>query len=695
MTPYYRRGLRFLGARWPVVVRLAAWSVVETGQTFLMGYAPARALDDGFLAGRSDVGIGWLALAALAVLAGAYGTSRVYRAVAALVEPLRDALVGNVVGRGVRDGDGAALSGLTQQVEIARDTFAGLVMVSRSFLFTSAGALVGLCSLDPLLLLVVAPPLAAGVALFVVTLRPLARRQRTFLLADEELASRLGVVCAGLRDVTAAGAEARVGAELGARVDSETRAARSLARWGVLRVASLTVGGQLPLVLLLVTAPWLLAHGVTAGALVGALSYVAQSLLPALQNLVHGLGTSGSRLAVVLQRLAPPAVVAEPEPPAAPNATSAPATPAALPRPRGPRPGPAEPTGPARQWPSRTAPAPAPEDTKRAWSTRMDTSRTGSAPEATTGAAALHLTGVTFAYGPGSAPVIENLDLRLPHGAHLAVVGPSGIGKSTLAGLVAGLLQPVRGEIRVHGHPVPGEAATGRRVLIPQEAYVFTGTLAENLGYLRPNPVPEAELRAAARTVGMERLLDRLGGPSAEVDPSALSAGERQLIALTRAYLSYAPLALLDEATCHLDPVAEERAERAFAARPGGTLVVVAHRVSSARRAGRVLVMDGRRVDLGAHEDLLERSSLYRDLIGGGPAGSHPSLAPRDPDGVDAVAGPGLARDRRHVVAHGPAGQMEAARDLGDGGSGGGEGEHAQLAPGQRHLCRLEEPEAQ
>ncbi|WP_143658547.1 ATP-binding cassette domain-containing protein, partial [Streptomyces sp. Tue6028] len=277
---------------------------------------------------------------------------------------------------------------------------------------------------------------------------------------------------------------------------------------------------------------------------------------------------------------------------------------------------------PTRQHPSRTGPA------------RQDTSRAGSAPEDTTGAAALHLTGVTFAYGPGSAPVIENLDLRLPHGAHLAVVGPSGIGKSTLTGLVAGLLEPVRGEIRVHGHPVPAEAAARRRVLIPQEAYVFTGTLAENLGYLRPDPVPEAELWAAARTVGLDELLDRLGGPSAEVDPAALSAGERQLIALTRAYLSSAPLALLDEATCHLDPVAEERAERAFAARPGGTLVVVAHRVSSARRAGRVLVMDGRRVDLGVHEDLLERSSLYRDLIGGGPAGSHPPLAPRDPGGL-------------------------------------------------------------
>ncbi len=147
-----------------MVGRLAAWSVLETAQTFLTGYALARALDAGFLAGRADVGLGWLAAAGLAVVVGAYGTARVYGAVAALVEPLRDRLVRHVVERGVRDADGGALSRLTQQVEIARDTFAGLVMVSRSFVFTAAGALVGLFSLAPPLLLVVAPPLAAGVA---------------------------------------------------------------------------------------------------------------------------------------------------------------------------------------------------------------------------------------------------------------------------------------------------------------------------------------------------------------------------------------------------------------------------------------------------------------------------------------------------------------------------------------------------
>ncbi|WP_159044406.1 ATP-binding cassette domain-containing protein, partial [Streptomyces sp. NRRL B-24085] len=93
------------------------------------------------------------------------------------------------------------------------------------------------------------------------------------------------------------------------------------------------------------------------------------------------------------------------------------------------------------------------------------------------------LTGVSFAYGPAATPVVDRLDLALPRGAHLAVVGPSGIGKSTLTALVAGLLEPTGGRIRLCGHPVPSPDAAALRVLIPQEAYVHTGTLAENLGH--------------------------------------------------------------------------------------------------------------------------------------------------------------------------------------------------------------------
>ncbi|MEV0264030.1 ABC transporter ATP-binding protein [Streptomyces sp. NPDC050617] len=555
----YGQGLRFLRRRARVVARLAAWSALETGQTFVMGFALARALDEGFLAGRSGVGLGWLGLAALAVTVGAYGTGRVYRAVAALVEPLRDALVRRVVTRALDDADSAAVSRLTHQVEIARDTFAGLVMVARSFVFTAAGALIGLSSLAPVLLLIVVPPLVLGLALFAATLRPMARRQETFLAADEAIAEEFGTVADGLRDITAAGAESLVAAEADIRIEAEFRAARTLARWGVLRVLAVALAGRFPIVLLIVTAPWLLDRGVTPGALVGALSYLTTSLLPALQNLMHGLGTSGSRLVVVVRRL--------------------------------------------------TAGGPVRLSGGRGRADGGEASRRWEGP-------AVELRAVTFAYGEHARPVVRDLDLTVPAGGHLAVVGPSGIGKSTLAGLIAGLLEPRAGEVRVGGEPVRAGGDPGRRVLIPQEAYVFTGTLRANLSYLRADPVPDTELAAAVDAVGLGELADRIGGLAAVVDPAGLSAGQRQLIALARAYLSPAPVAVLDEATCHLDPAAEARAERAFARRPGGTLIVIAHRVSSAHRADRILIMDGPQTLCGTHEELLSRSDLYRALTG-------------------------------------------------------------------------------
>ncbi|MGV4980611.1 ATP-binding cassette domain-containing protein [Streptomyces sp. NRAIS4] len=589
-----QKARRFLRARWRVLVRLGAWSVLEAGQTFLAGYALARALDAGFLAGNARIGLLWLGAAALAVGAGAYGTGRVYGVVAALVEPARDRLVTEVVARGVREADTGALSGLTQQVEIARDTLAGVVLVSRSFLFTAAGALIGLFSLAPLLLTVVVPPLLAGVALFSATLRPLARRQEAFLAADEALAHELGTVCPGLRDITAAGAEERIAEAVGDRTDAELRAARALARWSTARVAALAVGGELPAVLLLFTAPWLLGHGVTPGALVGALAYVTQSLLPALNNLIHGLGTSGSRLTVVLRRLTVP----HPEGRGA-ACTSGSAT--------------------GRDQPQRTRTRPT----------------TALPPPSGAEHTALTLTNVTFAYGPAAEPVMHNLDLTLPTGAHLAVVGPSGTGKSTLTALISGVLTPAHGTLRVH------EAG----VLIPQEAYVHTGTLAENLTLHRCDPVPESELLAAAGAIGLTPLLTTLGGLDAPVDPAELSAGQRQLIALTRAYLSPAPLALLDEATCHLDPEAEARAERAFAARPGGTLIVVAHRMSSARRADRILVMDGARTTCGTHAELLRTSALYRDLAG---HWTHPAPLPgQSPPSLTPTPRPAISESRR------------------------------------------------
>jgi ATP-binding cassette subfamily C protein len=231
---------------------------------------------------------------------------------------------------------------------------------------------------------------------------------------------------------------------------------------------------------------------------------------------------------------------------------------------------------------------------------------------------------VTFAYGPHAEPVVRDLDLTVEPGEHLAVVGPSGIGKSTVVSLVCGLRRPDSGAVQLGDTPaIEMDAAelAATRVLIPQEAYVFSGTLRDNLTYLRPDATT-ADLDAAVAAVGAE-----LGDYDVEIHPQEMSAGERQLVALVRAYLSPAPLVVLDEATCHLDPVAERRAERAFADRPG-TLVVIAHRISSALRADRVLVLDGAGAVVGDHESLVRISPLYRDLLGHWEAGRTPASQP-------------------------------------------------------------------
>lgn len=554
---------RFVGRRRLVVARLAAWSLLEAAQTFLVGYGVAMAVDRGFLAGNTGLGLVWLAVAAAAIVLGGLATGGIFRGLADLVEPLRDGLVRRVAARALGDAiaapsrgsDSAVVSRLTNQTEIARDSFAGLVLVARSFVFTALGALLGLAALAPELLLVVGPPLVLGLLLFVATLVPMAARQRTFLDADEALSTRLGEVAEGLRDVLAAGAREPVAARTHTLIEAEARAARSLARWAAARALALAVAGQLPVLLLLIGTPWLLDRGLTAGALLGALTYLTQSLLPALHTLMNALGAAGTRLLVVLDRLT--------EPPANPPAQAARAVPDA--------------GGPPR----------------------------------------VELRGVTFAYGPNAQPVLRDLDLSIEPGEHVVVVGPSGIGKSTLVALVAALLSPDRGEVRVRGRSVRliGGDPSRSRVLIPQQAYVFTGSVRENLLYLCPDGAEDAALTASAEAVGLLPLVRRLGGLDALVDPASLSQGERQLIALGRAHLSPAPLVLLDEATCHLDPIAEERAERAFAARPG-TLIVVAHRITSARRADRVLVLDGAHAVCGTHRELLDRSPLYRDLVG-------------------------------------------------------------------------------
>ncbi|WP_267940827.1 ABC transporter ATP-binding protein [Streptomyces sp. ST2-7A] len=614
-------GLRFLRRRPGAVAALTLWSLPEAARTLLLGYGVARALDDGFLAGEPAVGLLWLSVAAAGVVVGAIGTWRVHRAVAALVEPLRDLLVRRVTDRALaeavragRPGDTSVVSRLTHQTEIARDGFAGLVLITQMFVFTSVGAVVGLLWLDPLLLVVVVPPLVTGLVLFGWSLGPLARRQAAHLVAEEEWSRSLGATVVGLRDVVAAGAEERVRAGEERRVAAAERSGRALARWTVTRPLAMAVGGWGPVVVLLLAAPALLDRGLTAGALVGALTYLTQSLIPALETLVRGVGGAGARLVVVVGRLR---AATGPLPP----------LPASRPVP-GPGPGP--------------------------------------------GAPAVEMRGVCFGYGGVGSPVLTDLDLVVPRGGRVAVMGPSGVGKSTLAAVLSGLVPPDAGRVALCGVPLAGpgtDGLAGLRTLVPQESYVFSGSVRENLLYHRPGPPPpDAVVVGAAREVGAGELVERLGGPDGPVAPAALSAGERQLLALARAHLSPAPVLVLDEATCHLDPAAEARAENALADVTGRTLVVIAHRPGSARRADRVLMLDGTHADLGTHAELVGRCPGYRESVAGW---SDPTGLAGDADGVDAIPGAGLAGDGGDVVADGAPGEVEVGRDLGRGAAVG------------------------
>ncbi|MFC6081842.1 ATP-binding cassette domain-containing protein [Sphaerisporangium aureirubrum] len=568
------------------LVRLFLWSFAETAPSFVSGLAIAHALDDGFAAGRPSVGLGWLCILAGAWIAAAVGARQTLMSIAGIVEPFRDDLLGYVVagtlhraaGSG-RGPDTAAVARLNRQVELARDSFAAVIAVVRSFVFSVTGVVLGVLSLMGSILPLVLLPLVGGLALFLMSLPAMAARQRRAILAEEGTASALATMVDGLRDVRACGAEGRVAARVGRTVDEQARAATGLARLTAVRTLSLAVGGWLPILLVLAATPSLVRAGATAGVVLGTLTYIAQSLTPALGSLVQGVGVNGVRLTVALERIL--STGARPSP-AAPgeHGPSSPRTP-------GGRPAPGNATAPSGH-----GPRPPREGL-------------------------LRMRGVTFAYGLGAEPVVEGLDLTVRDGEHLAVVGPSGIGKSTVAALAAGVLRPKEGRVLIGGVPVDAldRGALSRvRVLIPQEAYVFRGTLEENLAYLAGTP-GRREMDAAVEALGMTGLAARLGGYAAEIDPGTLSSGERQLVALTRAYLSPARLVLLDEATCHLDPAAEARAEEAFARRDG-TLIVVAHRLTSALRARRILVMDGSRAVSGTHSELVTASPLYRDLMG-------------------------------------------------------------------------------
>lgn len=242
------------------------------------------------------------------------------------------------------------------------------------------------------------------------------------------------------------------------------------------------------------------------------------------------------------------------------------------------------------------------------------------------GPAAVELRGVGFSY-PDGPPVLHGIDLHLPAGRSVAVVGATGSGKTTIAKLVTRLMDPTHGAVLLDGtdlRTVRPHDLRRRVVMVPQEGFLFDVSLAANLVYgLRgpqgrtPDPVAEEpRLRAALAELGLSDWLAEL--PSGLETPvgqrgEALSAGERQLVALTRAYLADADLLVLDEATSAVDPATEVRIARALdSLTTGRSTITIAHRLSTAEAADLVVVVDaGQVVETGPHEQLVEADGVY------------------------------------------------------------------------------------
>ena len=227
---------------------------------------------------------------------------------------------------------------------------------------------------------------------------------------------------------------------------------------------------------------------------------------------------------------------------------------------------------------------------------------------------------VSFGYSP-DRPVLEHVNLDIAPGESVAFVGPTGAGKSTLAKLATRFYDPTAGRVLVDGIDLTSVTMRSLRSqlgVVPQEPFLFSGTIRVNLRFGRPEATDQ-DIEEAVDVVGLRDLIDRLpNGLDTVVHErgQTLSAGERQLLALARAFLARPRVLVLDEATSSLDLRSETIIERALDRMlEGRTAILIAHRLTTAQRADRIVVVDqGGIVEVGSHQELVAAQGIYAGM---------------------------------------------------------------------------------
>ena len=229
---------------------------------------------------------------------------------------------------------------------------------------------------------------------------------------------------------------------------------------------------------------------------------------------------------------------------------------------------------------------------------------------------------VSFAYQGRSKSILQDLNFEIPAGKTLALVGPSGAGKTTLAQLLMRFWDPEKGSIKLNGIELKDyklEDLRSRVALVAQDTYLFNNSLRENILVAKPDAT-ELELGEAVKLSALSEVIESLpDGIDTMVGErgASLSGGQRQRVAIARAFLKDAPLLILDEATSHLDALSEQTVHKALnLLKTNRTTIIIAHRLSTIRDADRIIVLhEGRMVENGTHKELLQKPGLYRQLV--------------------------------------------------------------------------------